>query len=456
MSTSFVIPAPASAPAGSGLDSIPGSAGWPLIGDTYRMLHDPVGWATERYERYGPISWTSAFGKQTVALLGPDAWDAPMMNRDKAFASGPSWDYLIGRFFDRGLMLLDFDEHLFHKRIMMQAFTKARLSSYLEGMNPTIETGLSAWAGAEQFLAYPALKQLTLDVATRTFMGAPLGPGADRINRAFIDCVHGGTAYVRFPVPGLRWSNGLRGRKVLEQMLRAQLPAKRAGDGTDLFGALCHAESDDGHSFSDDDVINHMIFLLMAAHDTTTITMTTMMYYLAKHPEWQERCRAESLALGSPTLDFAAQESLQSLDLVMKESLRLLAPLPQISRSTVADAEVLGHFIPAGSFIMVMPQFSHVMPEFWPDPHKFDPERFADHRREDKVHKHAWVPFGGGVHKCIGQYFGGMQVKAVLHQVLQKFEWSVDPGYEIRWDRTSLPAPKDGLRIRMRELNSSH
>ncbi|NMN94046.1 cytochrome P450 [Antrihabitans stalactiti] len=456
MSTSFVMPAPAAAPAGSGLASIPGSAGLPLIGDSVQLLHDPVGWATKRYERYGPVSWTSAFGKTIVTLLGPDAWDAPIMNRDKLFASGDAWNYLIGPFFPRGLMLLDFDEHLFHKRIMMQAFAKSRLTSYLDGMNPVIADGLAVWSESDRFRTYPALKQLTLDIATRTFMGAPLGPGADRINRAFIDCVHAGTAYVRFPVPGLRWSRGLHGRKVLEQMLREQLPSKRAGDGADLFSALCHAESDDGHSFSDDDVINHMIFLLMAAHDTTTITMTTMMYYLAKHPEWQERCRAESLALGSPTLDFGGQESLHSLDLVMKESLRLLAPLPEMPRATVADAEVLGHFLPAGTFVMVMPQLNHLMSEYWPEPRKFDPERFADDRREDKVHKHAWVPFGGGVHKCIGQFFGGMQVKAVLHQVLQKFEWSVDPNYEIRWDMTSLPAPKDGLRVRMRELNSSH
>ncbi len=448
MST-FLIAPPARAPRSTGLQSVQGRAGLPLIGESLRMLHTPLEWAEKRYERYGPVSWTSAFGKQIVAALGPDAWDVPMMNRDKSFASGPSWDYIIGPFFKRGIMLLDFDEHMFHKRIMQQAFSKTRLVSYLDAMNPTIQQGLSGWAESDQFKGYPAIKQVTLDIATRTFMGAPLGPDADRINKAFIACVRAGTAYVRRPVPGLRWSRGLQARQVLEEMLRAQLSAKRAGDGEDLFSALCHSRSDDGDSFTDDDVINHMIFLLMAAHDTTTITMTTMMYYLAKHPEWQERCRAESLALGSDTVDFAGQDALQSLDLVMKESLRLLTPLPEISRSAVKDTEILGHFIPAGTFIMVMPQFTHYMEEYWPDPYRFDPERFAEGRREDKVHKHAWVPFGAGVHKCIGQYFGGMQVKAVMHQVLQQFEWSVEPGYEVPWDRTSLPSPKDGLRLNL-------
>jgi cytochrome P450 len=97
-----------------------------------------------------------------------------------------------------------------------------------------------------------------------------------------------------------------------------------------------------------------------------------------------------------------------------------------------------------------MPQFTHQMSEYWPDPDRFDPERFSEARREDRVHKHAWVPFGAGAHKCIGQYFGGMQVKAFMHQLLLQFEWTIAPGYEIHWDRTSLPRPKDGLRIQLR------
>jgi cytochrome P450 len=98
---------------------------------------------------------------------------------------------------------------------------------------------------------------------------------------------------------------------------------------------------------------------------------------------------------------------------------------------------------------MVMPQFTHQMSEYWPDPDRFDPERFSEDRCEDRVHKHAWVPFGAGAHKCIGQFFGGMQVKAFMHQLLLQFEWTIAPGYEMHWDRTSLPRPKDGLRIQL-------
>src|SRR5687767_12547140 len=157
-----------------------------------------------------------------------------------------------------------------------------------------------------------------------------------------------------------------------------------------------------------------MIFALMAAHDTTTITMTTMAYYLAKNPEWQERCRAESQAIGKRELDFEDLDKLPSLDLVMKESLRLCSPVPGLPREAVKDTQVLGFHIPKGTLVNVATFTNHYLAEYWPDPERFDPERFAPERREDKIHQYAWEPFGGGVHKCIGLHFAGMQVKAIL------------------------------------------
>jgi cytochrome P450 len=281
-------------------------------------------------------------------------------------------------------------------------------------------------------------------------MGGEVGAEADRLNTAFVDCVRAGTAFIRFPVPGLRWSRGLRGRRLLEDYLRPQLPAKRASDGDDLFAALCHARSEDGEQFSDDDVINHMIFLLMAAHDTATITLTSMAYYLARHPEWQERCRAESEAIGTPTAGYADLDRLVSLDLVMRESLRLITPVPGVMRKTVKETELLGFRVPANSYVSTNIHGAHHLAEYWPDPERFDPERFAEGRREDKVHRNAWIPFGNGVHKCIGLYFGGMEIKAAMHQMLLNFTWDVPSAYRMPVDWSSLPRPKDGLPVTLR------
>ena len=197
---------------------------------------------------------------------------------------------------------------------------------------------------------YPALKRLTLDIASAIFMAAELGASGDRVTRAFIDTVRAGTALIRLPVG--RWGAGLRGRQVLEYYFRASLPAKRASDSDDLFAALCHARTDEGEVFTDDDVVNHMIFLMMAAHDTSTITTRAVAYYLGKHPEWQEKVRAESLALGDAPPDMAALDTLGTLDLVIKESMRLVTPVPSLVRRTVRDTDLLGHYVPSDTLVV--------------------------------------------------------------------------------------------------------
>ena len=431
-------------------EAMPGEAGLPLVGNSLKFASGRMVATLEWYEKYGPVSWTRAVGQTWINVEGPDACGAVLQDRDRVYdASG--WRLLIGPFFHRGLMLLDGQEHHRHRRIMQEAFTADRLAGYLQPMNETIAAGLAGWpTGTLRF--YPAIKQLTLDVATRTFMADEIGVESRWVNRAFSDTVRAATTFVRFPVPGLRWSRGLAGRRVLEAYLRPRIAAHRAGDGTDLLTALCHVRSEDGQRFTDDDIVNHMIFLLMAAHDTSTSTLTTMAYYLACHPDWQERCRAESAMVGAGPIGYGDLDRLMSLDLVMKESMRLVTPVPGLTRRANRETELLGHRVPAGAYLAVHLWGVHHIPELWPEPERFDPERFAAHRREDKVHRYAYMPFGNGVHKCIGMYFGGMEVKAAMHQLLQRYRLTVPPGYRMPVDWVSLPRPKDGLPVQLHRL----
>ena len=432
-----------------------GTRTWPVVGDTLKYVRDPQALFQRQWDRHGPVSRISFLGKPWVMLLGPDACEAVLVNRDKAFASGPGWVEASGPFFDRGLMYLDFGEHHTHRRIMQQAFTRDRLEGYTQVMQPTIAAGLDAWQPGADFAAYPALKQLTLDVAAQVFMGGAEHTAPDdmeRVNRAFIDCLQAATSIVRHDLPGTRWRRGVRGRQVLDEFLRSYLPSRRARDTDDLFSTLCHIETDTGERFSDDDVIDHMVFLMMAAHDTSTITLSTMLQHLGQHPDWQDRLRQEAAHLGdAPTL--AELDALESFDLVMKECLRIVAPVPVLARKTVKETVVCGVRIPADHFAVVAPHFSHYMPEYWTDPERFDPERFAEPRREDKSHRYAWEPFGGGVHKCLGLYFAGGEVKSVLHHLLRRFSWRVDPSYRVPMNYHSLPFPNDGQPIGLTRLD---
>jgi cytochrome P450 len=376
--------------------------------------------ALEQGRRFGPVSWSNVFGMKMVLVLGPEAAQVVLVNKDKAFSQS-GWEWFIGPFFKRGLMLLDGEEHHLHRRIMQEAFTRPRLESYLLQLGTIVDQQVPAWPTDEPFLVYPAIKALSLDVATAVFMGAGHAEETERVSDAFEDCVRAGLSIVRFPVPGLRWHRGLRGRRVLENYFRKRIPAKRASDDQDLFAALCHVETDEGQSFSDDDVVNHMIFLMMAAHDTSTITATAACYFLAKHPQWQERCRAESQAYGDDAIDLPGTDH-----------------------------------VPAGTMVTVSTWATHLVPELWAEPDSFDPDRFAEPRREDKQHRFANLAFGGGVHKCIGMHFGRAEVKALLHRLLLSFRIEVAEDYEVRWDMTSLPTPADGLPVVLRPLDPTH
>ncbi|MET0839052.1 MAG: cytochrome P450 [Marmoricola sp.] len=432
----------------------PHRRGAPIIGSTLSYFRDPLRMMREQYDACGPVSEMDFVNGRCTVLLGPDACGAALQNKDKAFANGPGWGELVGPFFDRGLMLLDFEEHHRHRMMMQQAFTRDRLATYTSAMGPAVAAGLDAWEPGPQFQVYPALKRLTLDLATQVFMGGAdlASPDElDRVSAAFVACVQAATGFIRHPLPGTRWGRAMKGRHLLEEFLGRHVAAKRQSDADDLFSVLCSVRDDAGEGLSDRDVVNHMIFLLMAAHDTSTITVTTMMRQLGAHPRWRAQLREDAAHLpDSPSL--ADLDSLESFDLVMKECLRLVPPVPVLARRSVKESEVLGIRVPADQPVAVMLHLGHHMEEYWPQPEVFDPLRFASHRREDKVHRYAWEPFGGGVHKCLGMAFAGSEVKLVLHQLLRRFDWTVDAGYRDRLNYHSLPFPADGQPVALRPL----
>jgi cytochrome P450 len=441
-------------PVGSGLKPVMGDPGLPFLGQSVGFFDDGLKLSRRFHARFGTVFWGNVVGVKLVVVLGPDGIETVLQNRDKAFSNEHGWGYFIGPFFNRGVMLMDFAEHRHHRLIMQQAFKRERLLAYLARMNPAIARGIAGWRPGSDFHMYTRAKQLTLDIATEVFVGDTLGAGADRVNRAFIDTVVGGKALIRTdtPIPWAKWHRGLESRRVLEEYFRALLPAKRASGGDDLFTVLCRAESEDGQRFSDEDVVNHMIFVLMAAHDTSTITLAMMVYYLAKHPVWQERLREESRALGKPFIDYDDIDRLTSMDLVFRETLRINAPVGMLARQAIKDTEIDGHYVPAGTTMMLALYPTMRMEPWWKDPDTFDPERFTPERREDASHRYAWVPFGGNVHKCIGMHFGGMEVKAILHQLLLRNRWTVPPGYEPPLDGGTGPLPADGLPVTLRAL----
>jgi cytochrome P450 len=438
--------APASSDA---LAHIPGDDGWPILGHTLALLADPKGFVERRAQTYGPVYRSRAFGHANVSLLGPEANELVLVDSQKIFSSGLGWGTILERLFPRGLMLLDFDEHRLHRRALSVAFKSGPMQSYLTELNIGIANGLAQWPRGREFKFYPAIKQLTLDLAATSFLGEQLGPELDAVKRAFIAMVAASIAVIRAPLPGTQMGRGVRGRALIVDYFNRQIPLRRERGGQDLFSRLCRATWDDGSLLSNADIVDHMSFLMMAAHDTMTSSLTSFAYRLATNPGWQEKVREELRGLGlaaNDALPFDRLDDLALTEMAFKEAMRLTPPVPSLPRRAVRDLEFRGFRIPAGTGVNINPLYTHYMPQLWPEPDRYDPERFeieASRRR----HKYAFVPFGGGAHMCLGLNFAYLQAKCFAWHFLNNFKVSVADNYRPDWRMWPIPYPRDGLAV---------
>lgn len=455
MSMQNVAPAlPYTAPKRNQLTHIPGDEGWPIIGKTFQVLADPKGHIEANAAKYGPIYRTHVFGETNVVLLGPEANELVMFDQARLFSSTHGWNHVLGRLFPRGLMLLDFDEHRLHRKALSVAFKSGPMKSYLGDLDRGIAARVAQWkARPGEMQLYPAMKQLTLDLAATSFLGADIGPEVDDINRAFVDMVAAAVAPIRRPVPGTQMARGVAGRQRIVAYFREQIPLRRGNlGGDDLFSQLCRATHENGALLSDQDIIDHMSFLMMAAHDTLTSSLTSFICELAANPEWQDKLRAEVLALGLATdapSSFDDLEKMPLTDMAFKEALRIRPPVPSMPRRAMRDFTFKGYSVPAGTAVGVNPLYTHHMKEIWPEPQRFDPLRFTEEAQRNR-HRFAFVPFGGGAHMCLGLHFAYMQAKCFARHFLQNIEVSIAPGYRPDWQMWPIPKPRDGLRVRMR------
>jgi cytochrome P450 len=439
----------------SALAHIPGTDGWPIIGHTLKYLADPKGTAERFAKLHGPVHRTYSFGGRTVSLLGPDANEFVLQDHEELFSSKQGWERVFARLFPGGLIMRDFDEHRVHRKALAVAFKPGPMRSYLESLNSGIGSAVAAWMNAPpDFRLYPAIKKMTLDLAAVSFLGDECGPDLDAIKQAYVDMIAACVGVVRRPIPGTQMRRGVKAREFMIKYLGNQIAARRASDGHDLFTQLCKTTTDDGALLTPQEVLDHMSFLMMAAHDTLTSSLTSFVYFLSINPDWQERLREEICSLGlaeGEPLPYERLDDLPLTEMAFNESLRLIPPAPSILRRAVRDTEFGGFRIPQGTHIAVNALYTHHMPDLWPEPDKFDPLRFTDEAIAAR-HKFAFIAFGGGARMCLGLRFAYMQAKCFAHHLLSTAAVSAPPNYKPDWKYWPIPFPRDGLRVRITKL----
>jgi cytochrome P450 len=451
------IPAELPHPGYAELAHLPGQtpARSPLL-RTLKFIANPLGNSLALYAQHGTVFRRQDFGGWGVTFVGPEANEMILFNKDKLFSNELGWHPVLELLFPRGLMLMDFEEHRIHRKTLSVAFKTEPMQHYFTQLDDGIARGLAKWPTGPSFKFYPAIKALTLDLAATSFLGVPWGPEASAINKAFCDMVAASVAIIRKPLPFTAMKRGVDGRAFMSRYFAREIPLRRGREGNDIFTQVCNARDENDQLLGEQDIIDHMNFLMMAAHDTTTSSITSIVWCLAKWPEWQDRLRAEIKGIRERhgALSYQTLGEMELTDMVFKEALRLIPPVPAMPRRVLKSFSFGNHHIPAGTSIGVNQMISHRLPEIWPNPEHFDPTRFTPENSRGR-HKYAWVPFGGGAHMCLGQHFAYMQVKMFFFALLEGHRIVAEkPLGDVESDfrMFPIPKPKDGLPVRIEAL----
>lgn len=423
---------------------IPRVTGMPVIGSTMAFLKNPRQFVADAQRRYGDIFWVNYFFEDYLFLLGPEANRLVLTNQDKGFSSKLGWEFM-SKSFDGGLMLLDFEHHRHDRRVLQTAFKSEAMNTYLPGLSETVEKRLAGWSQGDQVTIYNDVKGLLLSTAVNTFFGLN-DCDLERLNKKLIHLLEGTLGVLPQWLPGSRQYMASKARISLKEELLVTLAEKKRQPSADLFSALARASLDG--TLSDTEIVDHLIFLLMAAHDTTASAITTMVNCLCDHPEVQAELRKQALQFDFEQLNLSSLSKLDYFEAAINEALRLYTPVQSLPRKTIKPVEFAGFTIPQGIFVMVSPDNTHNCKAYWSDPSTFNPDRFLSQR----IDPWAWLPFGSGVHKCIGLHFAYVETKLFLLHALRRFEFSHASPDNKDINLLPMPAPKNGLEVNLREL----
>jgi cytochrome P450 len=232
---------------------------------------------------------------------------------------------------------------------------------------------------------------------------------------------------------------------------RRRLLEAAPDDGpADLLTMLMTARVEDsGEGMSDRQLRDEVMTLLIAGHDSTSQALCWTFHLLATHPACEAEARAEVQAvLGDRPAGFADLGRLEYLTMCINEALRLYPTAWLMSRTPIKDDTIGGYQVRAGSVLLMSPFVTHRHPDVWPDPERFDPERFRPGRADDRT-RYAFWPFGGGPRQCIGNQFSIFESLVVLSRVLQRFRMTVVPGQRIELEPMITIRPRYGIKVRL-------
>ncbi len=351
-----------------------------------------------------------------------------------------------------GLFHVNGNEHRRHRRLLMPAFHKTRIDAYRDDMVRITEEMLSRYRVGEKRDVHNDMTELTLRVATKTLFGEDEGDrgiALARLMQSWLMTMFSPVMQLlRADVPGLPYHRFLNLTHAIDKETMAILRDKRArgGGGADMLSTLIAARDEDGSALDEDDLIGHAGVIFAAGHETSTNALAWTLLLLSQHTSIARDLEDELDAVlrgAAPTVEDLAK--LPLLDAVVKESMRVLPPVPMHPRIVAEDSELAGHRLPAGSELFLSIFHMHHDPAVFSEPDLFRPRRWET----IKPSVYEYNPFSAGPRMCIGASFATMEIKIVLATLLQKFRLEMPEDAKVDPRVAITMAPQGGLTMKV-------
>ena len=418
---------------------VPKVPGLPIIGHSIPFQRNALQFTSQKQKKYGDIFEISLLNEKFIVMLTPESTREIFLDKDDIFSSKEGWAVVLGKPFENGLMLRDFEDHKYHRSLLQDSFRHEAIHGYLEIIQPIINNWVQNLNDNKSFDLYKSVKQLMFDISLSLFFLDVKKDESERLNNLFMDSIASATSAIRWPLPFTKIKKGLQAREYLLQYFQSKSASVTQDSKKTLFAELVNTNKGEAQ-LNNLEIAEHMIFLLLAAHDTTTITLTNSIYNLSKNKDFAYDLLNEANEIDH--LDVSSLKNGIVAESVFKEAIRYYPPVPFSVRQVMRNTQIENYNITKDSYLTISPLLLHHDDRYWDDPQKFDPYRFID----PGYINHAYFPFAGGAHTCLGKFFASYLFKNVIYKYVQSIQNSqIDNLLDIR--PTPIPHPVKDVRV---------
>lgn len=433
-----------------------------LIGNMPLASSDPLSIFSAWAREFGDIFYYRAAWLHVYFLNHPDLIEEVLVRKYKNFLK----DRVVRNsrwFFGQGLLTNEGDSWLRQRRLSQPAFHRERVASYADTMTAHAQEMFASWPDGETRDIHQEMMRLTLQIVVHALFNIESEETA-QISSA-MNLIMGNTTGIRmlFPpiaryLPTPKMISFRRAVAQLDQTVYGIVAQHRArgADSGDLLSMLMAARDEDGSRMSDKQLRDEVLTFLLAGHETTALTLTWTWHLLAQHPEVEQKLHEElDRVLSGRTPRFSDLPALTYTERVIKESMRLYPPAWSLARTVISDFEIRGYRIPAGANVVMSQWIMHRNPNYFPDPQKFDPDRWSPEKAQ-KLPRFAYFPFGGGPRQCIGSSFAMMEATLLLATIAQRFRLRGLADHPVVLVPSFTLRPKYGMRMTIEARTTAH